>query len=207
MSSKQFFDEVANDWDEMRERFFSERVREKAFIVADVQPGKLAADIGAGTGFITEGLARRGLRVIAVDQSEEMLATMKKKFASFDCIDYRQGEAERLPVETCAVDYVFANMYLHHVESPPEAIVEMARILKPSGRLIITDADEHNFEFLREEHHDRWLGFKREEIREWFERAGLRNVTVGDIKELCTVDSNCGSERASISIFVASGEK
>ena len=207
MSSKQFFDEVAGEWDEMREHFFSERVREKAFAVADVQPERTAADIGAGTGFITEGLARRGLRVIAVDQSEEMLATMKKKFASFEGIEYRQGEAENLPVESGAVDYVFANMYLHHVESPPEAIREMARILKPLGRLIITDADEHDFEFLREEHHDRWLGFKREDIRRWFDEAGLKNITVGDINELCTVNSTCGSERARISIFVASGEK
>ncbi|HMF56026.1 MAG TPA: class I SAM-dependent methyltransferase [Pyrinomonadaceae bacterium] len=207
MSSKEFFDEVANDWDEMREQFFSERVREKAFAVADVQPETVAADIGAGTGFITEGLARRGVRVVAVDQSEEMLATMKKKFASFDGIEYRRGEAENLPLHTGAMDYVFANMYLHHVESPPEAILEMARVLKPLGRLTITDADEHNFEFLREEHHDRWLGFKREDIRSWFEQAGLKNVTVGDINELCTVDSTCGSERASISIFVASGEK
>ena len=207
MSSKQFFDEVAGDWDEMRESFFSERVREKAFAVACVQPGRTAADVGAGTGFITEGLARRGLRVIAVDQSEEMLATMQKKFAPFEGIEYRKGEAENLPVETSAVDYVFANMYLHHVESPPEAIREMARILKPQGRLTITDADEHNFEFLREEHHDRWLGFKREDIRKWFEQAGLRNVSVGDINELCTVDSTCGTEKASINIFVASGEK
>ena len=44
------------------------------------QKGKIAADIGAGTGFITEGLIRKGLKVIAVDQSEMILAEMKKKF-------------------------------------------------------------------------------------------------------------------------------
>src|SRR5947209_5202804 len=144
----------------MRERFFSENVREKAFAVACVQSGRIVADIGAGTGYITEGLARRGLRVVAVDQSEEMLAEMKRKFAGLEGIEYRRGEAEKLPLDAGAVDYVFANMYLHHVESPPEAIKEMARILKPAGRLTITDALEHNFEFQREEHHDRWLGFK-----------------------------------------------
>ena len=207
MSSKQFFDEVAGEWDEMRERFFSENVREKAFAVADVRPGKLAADVGAGTGFLTEGLARRGLRVIAVDQSEEMLAAMRKKFAALKGVEYRRGESESLPVEDESVDYVFANMYLHHVESPPAAIREMARILRPGGRLTITDADEHDFEFLREEHHDRWLGFKREDVSRWFADAGLKNVTVGSTDELCTVDSACSTERARITIFVASGEK
>lgn len=71
---------------------------------------------------------------------------------------------ESLPIADEAVDYVFANMYLHHVESPPEAIKEMARILKPEGRLIIADLDVHAFQFLKDEHHDRWMGFKREDI-------------------------------------------
>jgi ubiquinone/menaquinone biosynthesis C-methylase UbiE len=45
----------------MIESFFSKAVREKALAVADVKPGKVAADIGCGTGFMTEGLAERGL--------------------------------------------------------------------------------------------------------------------------------------------------
>ena len=96
MSSKQYFDEVAQQWDDMREVFFSEAVREKAITIAGVQPGKLAADIGAGSGFITEGLIQRGLRVIAVDQSEAMLAEMRKRLVGFDDIDCRVGEAESL---------------------------------------------------------------------------------------------------------------
>ena len=65
MSSKQYFEQVANQWDQMRQSFFPDDVREVAFAVANIQAGKLAADIGAGTGFITEGLVQRGLRVIA----------------------------------------------------------------------------------------------------------------------------------------------
>ena len=76
MSSKDFFDRVAQDWDEMRESYFSEDVREGALAVADVQRGKVDADIGAGTGFISQGLVREGLRVIAVDQSEAILNEM-----------------------------------------------------------------------------------------------------------------------------------
>ena len=58
-SSKGYFDEVAGQWDGMRESFFPGAVREKALSVADVRPGKRAADIGAGTGFIAEALIRR----------------------------------------------------------------------------------------------------------------------------------------------------
>jgi len=206
MNSKKYFDEVAHQWDNMQQRFFSEDIREKAFSVAGVKKGKIAADIGAGSGFISEGLIGKGLKVIAVDQSEAMLAEMRKKFSGAEGIEYRLGEAEKLPIPDEAVDYVFANMYIHHVESLPKAIKEMVRILKPGGELVITDMDEHEFKFLKEEHHDRWMGFKREDVRRWFEEAGLKNVIVDCIDENCSCRSSCG-EHASISIFVASGEK
>jgi len=207
MSSKQYFGEVAHQWDKMREIFFSEAVREKAMSIASVQPSKLAADIGAGTGFLTQGLIQRGLRVIAVDQSEAMLKEMGTKFQGIDTIDYRIGEAENLPIEDKVVDYVFANMYLHHVENPPVAIKEMARILKLGGMLVITDLDEHNFEFLRTKQYDRWMGFKREDVNRWFVEAGLKEAMVDCVGENCCAQSSCGDEYAGVSIFVASGKK
>ena len=145
--------------------------------------------------------------MIAVDRSEAMLVEMRKKFSRAEGIEYRLGEAEKLSIPDEAVDYVFANMYIHHVESPPKAIKEMVRILKPGGELVITDMDEHEFKFLKEEHHDRWMGFKREDVRRWFEEAGLKNVIVDCVGESCCAQSSCGDESASISIFVASGEK
>ena len=207
MNSKKYFDKVATQWDNMQQSFFSEDVRDKAFSVARVQKGKIAADIGAGSGFISEGLIHKGLKVIAVDQSEAMLVEMRKKFSGAEGIEYRLGETEKLPIPDEAVEYAFANMYVHHVESPQEAIKEMARILKLGGELVITDMDEHEFRFLKEEHHDRWMGFKREDVRRWFEEAGLKNVIVDCVGESCCAQSSCGDESASISIFVASGEK
>lgn len=207
MSSKIYFKEVADQWDTMRKGFFSEAVREKAYDMAAVKGGQLAADIGAGTGFVTEGLIQKGLKVIAVDQSIEMLAQMRQKFKEFEGVDYRQGEAENLPIDSDSVDYAMANMYLHHVEDPSSAIKEMVRILKPGGKLVITDLDEHNHEFLRTEQHDRWLGFKRVDVEQWFLSAGLKNVVIDCAGGNCCSASSCGCESASISIFVAYGEK
>jgi len=207
MDSKNYFDQVAREWDKMRESFFSEAVREKAFSFAGLQTGKMAADIGAGSGFMTEGLVRRCIQVIAVDQSEAMLEEMKRKFIGLQGVDYRVGEAERLPISDETVDYVFANMFLHHVESPSIAIKEMGRILKPGGTLVITDLDEHHFDFLKTEHHDRWMGFKREEVKMWLTEAQLRNVMVDCVGENCCAQSSHGRDFASISIFVAKGDK
>jgi ubiquinone/menaquinone biosynthesis C-methylase UbiE len=191
----------------MRSSFFPESVREKAADVAAVEAGKVAADIGAGTGFVSEELLRRGLKVIAVDESETMLETMRKKFGTGGTIEYRVGESEHLPLNDESVDYVFANMYLHHVEHPAAAIKEMTRVLKPNGKIVITDLDEHNFEFLRTEQHDRWMGFKREDVRRWFTEAGLKDVMTDCVGDDCCADSTTSNDSAKVSIFVATGVK
>jgi arsenite methyltransferase len=203
--SKPYFESVASEWDTMRKDFFPEEVREVAYAAAQLEPGKLAADLGAGTGFITEGLLQRGIKVIAVDQSPAMLAHMKKKFGESGKIEYRIGDAGNLPLENRSVDYVFANMYLHHVESPRDAIREMARVLKPGGRCVITDLDTHTFEFLRTEQHDRWMGFERSDILRWFEEAGLQETAVECVGKNCCASSSTTGDEARVGIFVASG--
>jgi hypothetical protein len=60
---------------------------------------------------------------------------------------------------------------------------------------------------LKSEQCDRWLGFKREDIKRWFTQAGLKNVTVDCVGETCSAESSDESEVAAISIFIATGEK
>jgi ubiquinone/menaquinone biosynthesis C-methylase UbiE len=208
VSSKDYFDEIAGQWDSMQQSFFSEDVREAALLRAAVKEGQLAGDIGAGSGFITAGLLREGLRVIAIDQSENMLAEMQSKFANVTGIEYRRGDADTLPVETGTLDHAFANMYLHHVDDPADAIREMSRTLKPGGMLVITDLDAHEFDFLKVEHHDRWMGFRREDVTSWFKSAGLVDVNVEPVGSECcsTSSSDCATE-ANIGIWIASGRK
>jgi ubiquinone/menaquinone biosynthesis C-methylase UbiE len=206
--SKEYFDKVANEWDSMQKSFFSDLSRKKAFEIANIKKGDLIADIGAGTGYITEGLINKGVSVIAVDQSILMLKEMQNKFSEYDFIRYRVGESEHLPIEDSEVDFAFANMYLHHVDNPEKSIKEMSRIIKKGGKLFIMDMDEHAFEFLRIEQYDKWLGFKRADIKQWFELAGLKNVVVDCVGDRCCADSESNqTDRAEISIFIGYGEK
>lgn len=203
-SSERYFDSVGADWDRLREGFYSTRVRDHALAAAGVEGGRIAADLGAGTGFLTEALLDHGVRVIAVDRSPAMIEALQGKFPDPGRVDCRLGEAEALPIVDGEVDYCLASMFLHHVERPAVAIGEMARVLRPGGRIVIADLDAHDREFLREEHHDRWLGFERAQVRRWFQDAGLGEIRIDDIGETCCSTSIRG-ECAAIGIFVASG--
>lgn len=194
MSSSGYFATVAEQWDELRAGFFPQAVREKALAAAGAQAGRTAADIGAGTGFVTKALLDAGLSVFAVDQSPAMLAELRAKFPAADQqrrLHVLEAAADRLPLPDASVDCAFANMLLHHVDDPARAIAEMARILRPGGRLVITDLDLHARRELLDEQHDRWPGFAREDVARWLEAAGLDAIAVDACGERCCADSAC----------------
>ena len=203
--SREHFAEIAEDWDLLRESYFSDSVRDKAISISGAKGGEVAADIGAGTGFMSEGLVKKGIRVIAVDESPEMLEVARKKLGS-EKVEFRLGSAERIPIAEAGVDIVFANMLLHHVEDPGRVIQEMSRILKVGGRVVLTDLEEHSAAFLKTEHHDRWMGFSREAVRGWLEGVGFEGVKVIGLEESCCATSSTG-ETADVGIFAATATK
>jgi ArsR family transcriptional regulator len=78
-----------------------------------------------------------------------------------------------LPLNDRTADTVIIHQVLHYLDEPALAIREAARLLRPSGRLVIVDFASHALEFLREEHAHMRLGFSDRQISEWFSEAGL----------------------------------
>lgn len=203
--TREYFDRIADRWDEMRQQFFGEGVRRAAVAASGATAEQVVADVGTGTGFLAEAALDAGARVIGIDNSEGMLEQVTRRFAG-RAFEARRGEVDALPLDDGEVDAVLANMVLHHAPDPPAAIREMVRALRAGGTLVVTDADTHTHEWLRTEQHDRWLGFDRADIDRWFRDAGLGEVTVGDTHELCSPTSSCGT-KAAITIFLARGRK
>lgn len=200
--SQPYFEKVAGEWDSLRTGYFTEAVRDVAIAKAWLHPSMKVADVGSGTGFMATGLAPLVSQVTALDGSPAMLEVARSKLAAFENVEYQVADGQSLPLPDASQDAAFANMYLHHAPDPQAAIREMVRILRPGGRLVITDLDAHEHAWMKEEMADLWLGFDRAELRKWFEEAGLVNVIIDD------TDQTCQSERqTSINIFVATGTK
>jgi arsenite methyltransferase len=206
MSSKAYFAEVAGDWDEIRSGYFTEAMRDAAIAIANLSPEMVVADVGTGTGFVIQGLAAHVSKVYGFDESPEMLAIAAQNLASFNNIALYEAPGSALPLPDKSLDAVFGNMYLHHDPDPANAIRELVRVLRPDGRLVLTDLDAHDQEWMREELADRWLGFERQDIRDWYAAAGLTDIVVDFADGRCTSTSPEGGD-VSLSIFVAYGRK
>ena len=145
-----------------------------------LMPPLVVADLGAGEGTLSQLLAKHCKQVIAVDNSERMVAFGSKlaKQHGFDNLDYRLGDLEDPPIKAGTVDVAFFSQALHHAQNPAAALAAAHRILKPSGRVVVLDLLKHTFEKARALYADVWLGFSEVELHELLEEAGFRNIEV-----------------------------
>jgi SAM-dependent methyltransferase len=105
-------------------------------ILDDVPPGA-AVDVACGTGRHSLHLAARGHRVIGVDGSPDMLAVARAKLPEGD---WRLGDLHDLPVGDACADLVVCALALTHVPDLAPVFAEFARILRPGGHLVVSDA-------------------------------------------------------------------
>ena len=143
-----------------------------------LMPPLTIADLGAGEGTISQLMAQRAKKVIAIDNSEKMVefgAELARKH-SIGNMEYRLGDLEDVPIRTATVDLAFLSQALHHAPHPERAIAEAWRILKPGGRIAVLDLNRHHFEEAREMYADLWLGFTERELERYLKQQQFRNV-------------------------------
>jgi len=143
-------------------------------------PELVVADLGAGEGLVSQLLARHAKKVIAVDISPKMVEVGKElaKKAGLSNLEYRCGDIEKPPIDAGSVDVALLSQALHHAVEPQKALEAARRILKPGGRLLILDLNQHSFEQAHELYGDTWLGFAEADLLHMLAATGFRHINI-----------------------------
>jgi ubiquinone/menaquinone biosynthesis C-methylase UbiE len=121
------------------------RIREWAVKQLAPQPGETAVDLGSGTGHDVQGFAElvgSTGRAIGVEPNGRMRAVADERARAAGSIgEFVDGDATRLPFDDNSVDVVRSERVFQHLDDPPAAAAEVARVLRPGGRAAILDSD------------------------------------------------------------------
>jgi ubiquinone/menaquinone biosynthesis C-methylase UbiE len=176
---KRDFDAAAATWDENPGRVKMAHDVARA-IRETINPGPETEvlDFGSGTGLLTLALLPYVRSVVAVDSSKGMLDMLDAKVAAQGLLHIRTlpvdlEKGDKLPGP---VDLVTSSMTFHHLRDPVPVLVEMARILRPGGRIAIADLDSDEGKFHDSPEGVFHNGFDRCTMQKYFKAAGFTAV-------------------------------
>jgi len=175
--SQEFFSSSAGQWDRVRDDLFGERFH-LAALAGLADPRWVVGDLGCGTGQVSAALAPFVARVIAVDASAAMLQAARKRLHGVNNIELRRGDLEALPIDDERLDAATLMLVLHHVPEPAKALAEVARVLKPAGRLLFVDMLPHDRSGYRQQMGHVWLGFGDDHTRRLIAEAGFEGTRI-----------------------------
>ena len=174
--ARAYFDELAGNFGQ---KYVPGRSwKSLAEMLLQIMNPEIVADLGSGEGTLTQLLAQRATKVIAIDSSKKMIdyALKISRENGYNNIEYRLGDIQSPPIDDNAVNLTILSQALHHTAKPQIAINEAFRITAPGGRVVILDLLRHDFEQARDLYADVWLGFTEIELREYLKKSGFISI-------------------------------
>jgi SAM-dependent methyltransferase len=153
---------------------------------SEVREGETVLDLGSGAG-IDLLLAAKKVgptgRAIGVDMTDEMIARAQQNIAvsGMDNLEVRKGFIEKLPVESSSVDWVISNCVINLSPEKPEVFAEIARVLKPGGRMMVSDIVAQEMPDWIRQNHGLYNSCVAGAISEEAYREGLRAAGLEDV--------------------------
>lgn len=175
--SHDFFARVAPEWDRLREGLDVEGLH--ARLLGGLLGGDFRlVDAGTGTGALLPLLAPGAASLVGIDRSPEMLQLAGRRVRSerLRGVHLVRADLHDLPLSDASTDGVCSAFALHHMARPSVVVAEFGRIVRPGGRVVVSDLAAHDQEWMRTELAHVWLGFDASRIRTWFEQAGLIEI-------------------------------
>jgi demethylmenaquinone methyltransferase/2-methoxy-6-polyprenyl-1,4-benzoquinol methylase len=146
------FDRIAPRYDALNRVIsagLDQRWRRRALAKIGVGPGDLVIDLACGTGDFCDLARERGARVVGVDFALQMLKRGRARGLDFDSV---QGDGEWLPFKTASAEVVTCGFAMRNFVSLEAVLHEVARVLKPGGRVAMVDVDRPGWAPLRAAH-------------------------------------------------------
>lgn len=203
--TKEFYDNIAHEWEEIRKGYYNESVKNIILNSGLLDKKMKVVDIGSGSGYISRAIAESVRKVIAIDISSKMLKELelRAKQEKIKNIVTIEGNGLKIPISNDSIDIVCSNMYLHNIEDPVSAIIEMNRILKKGGTVFLADLYEHTNKELRESLNDKQFGFNVGSLKTLFMDNGFSNIEIKPINN----DTIKKGKKKSTKIFILKAVK
>src|SRR5712691_11845793 len=177
VKSQEFFASAAGKWDRLREDLFGDTFYLWA-VLGLIDPTLTIGDLGCGTGQLTETVAPYVRRVIAVDDSTEMLDAAGGRLSDLRNVDIRRGELEALPIGDGELDAALLSLVLHYSPDPARTLAEVARVCRPGARVLVVDMLPHHHEEYQQQMGHVWLGFSEKQVVKLLTGAGFEDMRV-----------------------------
>lgn len=156
--------------------------------LAELKEGETVLDLGCGGGLDTFLAARKvgeKGKVIGVDMSAEMVEKAKNNAGkdNYKNVEFKVGEIENLPIDDNSIDVVISNCVINHCTDKLAAFKEIFRVLKPDGRMLISDLvveGEFSDDILQDKVWGQWLttAIGKQQYLNTIHKAGFRDIVI-----------------------------